>query len=50
MLAEASEHGWLEAVEKILDVMSTKISQGCQKYKQRHGNEVVQRVAQFVSK
>jgi hypothetical protein len=32
MLAEAHELGWLEAVEKILDVMSTKISQRCQKY------------------
>jgi hypothetical protein len=50
MLAEARELGWLEAVEKILDDMSTKISQHCQKYNQRDGNEVVQRVAQVVSK
>jgi hypothetical protein len=46
MLADARKLGWLEAVEKILDVMSTKISQRRQKYKQRDGNEVVQRVAQ----
>jgi hypothetical protein len=50
MLAEARELGWLEAVEKILDVMSTKISQRRQKYKQRDGNELVQRIAQVVSK
>jgi hypothetical protein len=49
MLAEARNLGWLEAVEKILNVMSTKISQRRQKYKQRDGNEVVQRVAQVVS-
>ena len=46
MLADARKLGWLEAVEKILDVMSTKISQRRQKYKQRDGNEVVQCVAQ----
>jgi hypothetical protein len=50
MLAEARKLGWLEAVEKILDVMSKKISQRRQKYKQRDGNEVVQRVAQVVCK
>ncbi len=50
MLVEARKLGWLEAVEKILDVMSTKISQRCQKYKQRDGNEGVQRVAQVVCK
>jgi hypothetical protein len=50
MLAEARKLGWLEAVEKILDVMPTKISQHCQKYKQRDANEVVQRVAQVVCK
>ena len=49
-MAEARKLGWLGAVEKILNVMSTKISQRRQKYKQRHGNEIVQRVAQVVNK
>ena len=41
MLEEARELGWLEAEEKILNVMLTKISQRRQKCKQRDGNEVV---------
>ena len=35
MLAEARKLGWIEAEEKFLDVMSTKISQRRQKYKQQ---------------
>jgi hypothetical protein len=50
ILAEACELGWLEAVEKILNVISTNISQRRQKHRQRDGNEVVQRVAQVLSK
>jgi hypothetical protein len=46
MLEEAQK----EAVEEILNVMSTKILQRRQKFKQRDGNEVVQRVAHVVSK
>ena len=50
MLAEVREVGWLEAVDKILDIMSTKISKRREKHKGRDGNEVVHRALQVVMK
>ena len=50
MLADAREVGWLKAAEKIVDIMSTKISHCRQKYKQCHRNEIVPSVAQLVKK
>ena len=50
MLLDVRELGWLEAVNKILDIMSTKISQRREKHKERDGNEVVQRAAKVIRK
>jgi hypothetical protein len=48
MFADARSVGWLEAVEKILDIMSTRIYTCRTKHIERHPGDVVPRVAQLL--
>ena len=48
MLADARVLSWLEAIDNILDKMSTKISKRREKYKDRNGNEIVAAVVKRV--
>jgi hypothetical protein len=50
MFSEARDLGWLEAVNKIIDIMSTRVCVCRQKYAQRDGSEVVPRVAQILKR
>jgi hypothetical protein len=42
--------GWLDAVNKLVDIMSTRICTCRAKYAERDGSEVVPRVAQMLKK
>ena len=48
MFSEARDLGWLEAVNKILDIMSTRVCACRRKYSERDASEVVPRVAQIL--
>jgi len=48
MLGDARPLGWLEAIEKIVDILTTRIHKCRQKYTERDPNEVVPRVAQLL--
>ena len=48
MFADARNLGWPEALEKILDIMSSRICACRLKYQQREGGDVVPRVAQIL--
>jgi hypothetical protein len=48
MFSEARNLGWLESVNKIVDIMSTRICVCRKKYSDRDGSEVVPRVAQML--
>ena len=50
MFAAAREVGWLEAVEKIVDIISTKIYRCQQKYKDCDADGVVPAIAQVLKK
>ncbi|KAI2496344.1 MULE transposase domain [Fragilaria crotonensis] len=50
MLSEARNLGWLEAVNKILDIMTTRVCACRKKYAERDGSEVVPRVAQILKR
>ena len=48
MFSEARDLGWLECVNKLIDIMSTRIYVCRKKYSEREGSEVVPRVAQIM--
>ena len=48
MFAEARSLGWLEAVDKILDIMSTRVYTCRMKHIDRHPSDVVPHVAQLL--
>ena len=48
MFEEARDRTWLEAVERIVDIMPTRITQCCMKQMDREPSEVVPRVSQIV--
>lgn len=48
MLADARAVGWLEAIERIVDIMSTRIYNCRTKYVDRDPSDVVSRVAQIL--
>ena len=48
MFADAQDVGWLEAIERIVDIMSTRISQCRMKHVARETSEVVTSVGQIV--
>ncbi len=48
MFSEARDLAWMEAVEKIIDIMSTRIGDCRTKYLKREDSEVVPRVAQIL--
>jgi hypothetical protein len=50
MFAEARNLGWPEALERILDIMSSRIKACRSKYQQREEGDVVPRVAQILKK
>jgi hypothetical protein len=50
MFSEARDLGWLEAVNKIIDIMSTRVCVCRKKYAERDGSEVVPRVAQILKR
>ena len=50
MFDDARDCGWLDAVNKIVDIMSTRICTCRTKYTERDGSEVVPRVAQMLKK
>jgi MULE transposase domain/SWIM zinc finger len=50
MFSEARDLGWLEAVSKIVDIMSTRVCVCRKKYAERDGSEVVPRVAQILKR
>jgi hypothetical protein len=50
MFLEARNLGWLEAVRKILDIMTTRVCACQKKYAERDGSEVVPRVAQILKR
>ena len=50
MLSEARNLGCLEAVNKILDIMTTRVCTCRKKYAERDGSEVVPRVAQILKR
>jgi RNA:NAD 2'-phosphotransferase (TPT1/KptA family) len=50
MLSDARDVGWLQAVEKIVDIISTKIYRCRQKYKDCHAHGIVPIVAQVMKK
>ena len=50
MFYDARDCGWLDAVNKLVDIMSTRICTCRAKYMERHGSEVVPRVAQMLKK
>ncbi|KAI2505523.1 MULE transposase domain [Fragilaria crotonensis] len=48
MFSEARDVGWLECVNKLIDIMSTRTYVCRKKYSERDGSEVVPRVAQIM--
>jgi hypothetical protein len=50
MVSDGCDVGWLQAVEKIVGIISTKIYYCCQKYKKWHAYGIVPIVAQVMKK